>query len=210
VEPNFAREWSRYSRALRQRNAALKLGSATAPWDDELAPLAESLTQARQKVLAELAVPWAEALQGLDLPAVTLQFHRGWSVERSFAESLALNASRDRERGSTGMGPHRFDVLPKLAGRAAREVLSRGQQKLLGAAMALSIAALVADRSGATPTLLVDDPAAELDERHTAALLQQIRTLEGQLVFTSLSRDNHALGVPDRWFHVEHGEVNQL
>jgi len=64
VEPGFASAWSRYQRALLQRNAALKTGSAPVSiWDEELAREGETLTAARERVLTALlpywtAIPW--------------------------------------------------------------------------------------------------------------------------------------------------------
>ena len=210
VEHAFVDRWSSYARALRQRNAALKAGSDVAAWDAELVRLGEPLTESRARVLNELETDWRSTLQRLGAPEVTLHFFRGWSSERSLAESLSLNLPRDRERGATGNGPHRFDVPLRWNGRSARELLSRGQQKLLGAAMALAMSRFVTRQTGRLPTLLLDDPAAELDAVHTAALLQEIAALECQLLVTSLEPEELRLGRPDRVFHVEQGGVKQL
>jgi DNA replication and repair protein RecF len=117
---------------------------------------------------------------------------------------------RDLERGSTSQGAHRFDVQLRIEGRIAREVLSRGQQKLLGAALALAMARLAGSGGRRPPTLLLDDPAAELDRAHTDALVSEIRTLQGQLVITALHPEEARFGDPDRAFHVEHGRVTTL
>jgi DNA replication and repair protein RecF len=210
VEHAFVARWTDFTRALRQRNAALKAGSDTTVWDAELVRLGEPLTESRVRVLAELEHEWQQTLVRLEAPAVTLHFHRGWSSERSLSESLTLNLARDRERGMTGNGPHRFDVQLRWNGRGARDVLSRGQQKLLGAAMALAMGRFVARGTGRVATLLLDDPAAELDAFHTEALLREIAALECQLLVTSLNPGERRLGQPDSVFHVEHGEVKQL
>jgi len=65
----------------------------------------------------------------------------------------------------------------------------------------------VAEAAGRAPTLLLDDPAAELDRAHTEALLGAVASLGGQLVVTALHPADSALGPPDRVFHVEHNEV---
>jgi DNA replication and repair protein RecF len=144
VEPGFVPQWTEFNRVRRQRNATLRLGADTAPWDPQFAVLGEALTEARQRTLQALR-PLCDVLFArlVDIP-VSLHFHRGWQQHQSLAEALVTHASGDRERGSTGVGPHRFDVALRTDGRSAREVLSRGQQKLLGAAMALAVAQLVA------------------------------------------------------------------
>jgi DNA replication and repair protein RecF len=89
-------------------------------------------------------------------------------------------------------------------------VVSRGQQKLLGAAMALTMSRYLSDATGSTPALLLDDPAAELDEHHTGRLLNAVGGLGGQLIVTALRPKDTPLGVPDRVFHVEQGGVKRL
>ena len=91
-----------------------------------------------------------------------------------------------------------------------REVVSRGQQKLLGVAMAVAMARYIAQAAGRIPTLLLDDPAAELDTGRTEALLQTVLELKAQLVVTALHPQDRVLGVPDAVFHVEHGGVKRL
>jgi DNA replication and repair protein RecF len=206
VEPEFVRHWQGYSRALRQRNAALKSGADPSPWDGELVRLGELLTSSRQRLTEALQPYWRAALSDLDAVPASLGFFQGWTREQPLAAALMAHRVRDRERGSTSHGPHRFDVVLRLEGRPARDVVSRGQQKLLGAAMALTMARYVAAVAGQAPTLLLDDPAAELDRAHTEALLAAVARLQGQLVVTALRPEDTVLGTADQVFHVEHNE----
>src|SRR3977135_1229403 len=54
VEPQFVDTWVRYTRALKQRNAALKLHSEAGIWDPELARLGEVIAESRRRFLTEL------------------------------------------------------------------------------------------------------------------------------------------------------------
>ena len=56
-----------------------------------------------------------------------------------------------------------------------------------------------------TPTLLLDVPAAELDQDHLAAFIEQVRRLNCQLVITVLEPESDAFGRPNKVFHVEQG-----
>jgi DNA replication and repair protein RecF len=210
VEPQFVSAWQSYSRALKQRNAALKTGTDPGVWEHDLIRLGNLLTDARRRVVLQLQPHWIHVLSELDAVEASLEFYRGWSQDRSLEEALASHLAKDRERGLTSVGPHRFEILLRLTGRPAREVVSRGQQKLLGAAMALSMARCVAALAGRASTLLLDDPAAELDPAHTRRLLSAVGQLAGQLVVTALRPEDTALGVPDAVFHVEHGGVNRV
>jgi DNA replication and repair protein RecF len=210
VEPQFVGSWQFYMRSLKQRNAALKAGGDPRLWENDLIRHGKLLTSARQRVIAQLQPHWSAALQDLDAVEASLGFYQGWAQERSLEEALAAQLQKDRERGITSVGPHRFEILLRVAGRPAREVVSRGQQKLLGAAMALSMARYVAQMAGRASSLLLDDPAAELDPAHTQRLLAAVGSLGGQLVVTALRPDDSALGRSDAVFHVEQGGVKRV
>jgi DNA replication and repair protein RecF len=210
VEPGFVDRWQGYTRALKQRNAALQTGGDEKVWEGELIRLGESLTASRERLIQALQPHWTAVLRSLGAIDASLGFLQGWSRDLSLAESLEAQRPRDRERGMTSVGPHRFDIPLRSAGHAVREVVSRGQQKLLGMAMAIAMARYLAQASGRTPALLLDDPAAELDAEHTAALLQTVQALEAQLIVTALRPEESGLGVPDAVFHVEQGGVKRL
>jgi DNA replication and repair protein RecF len=210
VEPHFVRQWQGYMRALRQRNAALQTAADTVPWDGELVRFGEQLAQARARLIEALQPHWSTVLESLGTTPATLGFFQGWSRDISLEGSLQSHRTRDRERGVTGVGPHRFDVLLRVEGRPAREVVSRGQQKLLGIAMAVTMTRYLALTAGRPSTLLLDDPAAELDADRTDALLRTVGGLGAQLIVTSLQLNDTRLGTPDAVFHVEHGSVKRL
>jgi DNA replication and repair protein RecF len=210
VEPNFVTHWQGYNRALRQRNAALKSNADATLWDSELIRLGEAITASRAKLIQALQPIWLAALRDLNAVPAVMGFFAGWSRDRTLRETLSAHLSRDRERGSTSYGPHRFDVVLRVEAHPARDLVSRGQQKLLGAAMALTMSRYIHEVTGTVPVLLLDDPAAELDRAHTESMLAAVGTLGGQLVVTSLRAEETPLGVPDRVFHVEQGGVKRL
>ena len=210
VEPRFADWWLRFARAIRQRNAALRAsGGVTRPWDVEVATLGEKISEARRAVLEQMGPFWREVTAGLDCPPAELQHFRGWGAQHSLAQALEAARDRDLARGLTHAGPHRADVLIRVSGKPAREVLSRGQQKLMAVALTLAQLRFLKEASGTTPTLLLDDPAAELDSAHLGHFVGQIAPLGCQLVITSLQPETPAFGAPDRVFHVEQGRVGR-
>ena len=109
---------------------------------------------------------WHEVLAALTGLPVELHYVRGWAADLTLASALEISRARDAARGLTHAGPHRADISLRIHGRPAREVLSRGQQKLVAVAMTLAQLQLLQDRAQTTPTLLLDDPAAELDGVH--------------------------------------------
>jgi len=211
VEPTFVDTWSRYQKALRQRNSALRAAPEQASaWDPELIRWGESLAESRCTVIERLQPFWRETVRNLTGLEIELLYSRGWSREASLAEALRQGRLRDEARGMTHSGPHRADIHLRLDGAPVREVASRGQHKLVAAALVLAQLRMLREAFTTTPTLLLDDPAAELDRDRLALFIEEVLRLKTQLVITSLSPDTDLFGAPDRVFHVEQGRVGPV
>jgi len=215
VEPTFIDHWRRYQRALRQRNAGLKAEQPDALvriWDKELIEAGEEIASLRERYLGTLRQHVRAVAERLLGSPVDLTLSRGWSLERSLMDAVSETWSRDRARGLTHCGPHRADLVVRFEGSLAKDRVSRGQQKLVAAALLLGQLHCDASLGSELAGLLVDDPAAELDENHLKRLLAEVLGLPAQLVVTALDPRNPALrDLPDgHRFHVEHGSVTRL
>ena len=211
VEPHFVNVWLRYTRVLKQRNAALKTQAETvAVWDAELARLGETITESRRRLLDRLQPYWQRAVSALSGLEVELHYQRGWSQDHTLAEALAASRAGDELRRQTHAGPHRADVAVRLHGRPARDVLSRGQQKLVAVAMTVAQLRLLQDATQMTPTLLLDDPAAELDGERLQRFIDEVSSLRCQLVVTSLYAESRLFGTPESTFRIDAGRVQPI
>jgi DNA replication and repair protein RecF len=215
VEPAFVEPWRRYQRALRQRNAALRAGhreQAVRAWDDDLVTAGRWVAERRRAYVAALA-PHVENLSARLLgESVEIRLQSGWREGLSLEEALEGSWSRDKERAQTLVGPHRADLGIRIGGHPVRGRISRGQQKLLAAALLLAQLRCDAEQGADVAVLLVDDPAAELDATNLERLLQVVRELPAQLFITALDGTQGALDSlrSGRRFHVEHGELTAL
>ena len=213
VEHAFVEHWQRYQQTLRQRNASLKAGQgreAVAAWDAELVRYGELITLARRRYVAQLAPVasgLARRLLGLEL---NLTYRTGWSADLDLRAALDGSFAREQELGATQVGPHRADLAIRLDGMGVRERVSRGQQKLLAAALLLAQIALFPQDSPTRPVLLLDDPAAELDRERLRALLDEVRAQALQLVVTTLQAGGEewaVFGPPGGRFEIDGGVV---
>jgi DNA replication and repair protein RecF len=214
VEQTFYPAWLRYQRALRQRNQALRTTNTPAQasvWDAELVQQANILDGARRRYLAAQG----EVLPGImhslfDQAAVSIDFQQGWPEDQTLAATLRQGLERDREQGYTQAGPHRADLKIHLQGWQARARASRGEQKMISAALLLAQAELLRRHQQRRPILLIDDLAAELDLRSRERLFNAIHTLGAQS-FLSFLEPGQIPAVPGKcaMFHVEHGRVRR-
>lgn len=209
VEHRYHQLYKRYTRALNQRNAAIKNRSDNiSVWDRELSESGERLNAMRIHYLEQLnAFVAKESSDLLPQHTVELEWRQGWDKNRTFAEALELQFKSDAEKGYTQVGPHRADLIVRLDGQKAINVASRGQQKLI--VMALKLAQMTTMKAlvSESPILLLDDLGAELDSDNLFIVLTRLKQLSVQTFITSTDKrafDDVAL---DKLFHVEHGAL---
>lgn len=210
VEPAFWPAWRRFQRALRQRNQTLRQAlpdAAVAAFEPELAAAATAVDGLRRAHLEAIA-PRARALIGelLETGEWAFDLAAGWAAGRDYAGLLAAHRERDRRMGTSVEGPHRAELRIRAGGIPARQRVSRGQQKLLIAALLLAQAEAIQAATGAAPILLVDDLAAELAPAFLARFVQVLERYPGQLFVTAFEAPPRATAAaPAAAFHVEHG-----
>jgi DNA replication and repair protein RecF len=209
VEHEFVGYWQRYHHVLRQRNAALKSkqGSMISVWDGDLVRYGELVTDARERYVRALAQQSAPIGASLLAQELTLSYRTGWPKDQGFAEALANSFKADQEFGVTQVGPHRAELGIRLEGLAVKDRISRGQQKLLAAALLIAQINLFPDGAPIRPTLLLDDPAAELDDERLAKLILEVSAHAVQLIVTTLHGEFAAFGDPGKRFAISGGVV---
>jgi DNA replication and repair protein RecF len=210
VEQSFVGHWQRYQQVLKQRNAALKARQPRAVvsvWDSDLVRSGELLGSARSRYLSLLSPP-AELigrnLLGMEL---SLSYRNGWLKGQGMAEALQQSWNHDCEMGATQVGPHRAELGIRLDGMPVRDRISRGQQKLLAAALLIAQIKLFPEGSPVQPTLLLDDPAAELDDERLANLIGEVSTQAVQLIVTTLHGEFRAFGEPGKRYQMRGGQI---
>jgi DNA replication and repair protein RecF len=212
VEQAFLEAWQQYRRALQQRNAALKQYSMEAAWawDSALLPAGLLVDQCRRQLVSQMLGPVQRAGLALLDAEIDLRYRSGWAEGTDFGSALIAARDRDQQMSSTTVGPHRADLVVTVRERRARDTVSRGQEKLVVAALTLGQIEVVCEALGRPVILLVDEPGADLDRKHLAKLVSAIAAAPLQAFVTSLEPDLLAIPQSGRLFHVEQGTVRAL
>jgi DNA replication and repair protein RecF len=209
VEHGYRDVSERYHRTLQQRNAALRnRGVDSAVWDRELAEMGKQLNDIRERYLDTL-LPNILDVCSRFLPDAELKFEwrRGWKAGADLEKILKDARHGDETRGYTSTGPHRADLAIRINGEVAERVVSRGQQKMLMAAMKIAQARLTMNSTGKDTVMLVDDLPAELDSNNRERLLQELKESGLQIYVTGVEKGLFQGDLVERMFHVEHGRI---
>jgi DNA replication and repair protein RecF len=183
-----------YAQALAQRNALIsqiRSGRASAAsltgWDRQLAEHGTRLMADRLVAVEAVSQLFRELAVALGLGEGAALRYRPRSratTADELATELAGNLQSDLERGFTGHGPHRDDLVLTHHGLDLRSYGSQGQQRLALLALLLAERDAISARRDAAPLMLLDDVMSELDSVRRGALAQLLRT-GGQAVITT-------------------------
>lgn len=214
VEPSLLPSWRRYNRALKQRNAALRLGdgSSAQAWVAQLAIEGERIDSARQRFMLGMqrCITDAVSLLAPALTGVELKLRSGWMAGISLEEFMLGNEARDLKLGFTAGGPHRADLQIEWDAKLFRDVASRGQAKALSLSLMIAQATWYHGLRGVWPVLLFDDVGSELDAIHQTRLREWISQSNAQTWLSGVDRDSPLLPAKGARFHVEQGKITRL
>lgn len=196
---------SRYRQALDQKRELLARGGQDlAPWNEVLAQAAAELIRLRRDYVEELRRHLEEvlAVSELELPSIRIRYRPSPAVGGEGAEATleAIERSRSREldRRTPLVGPHRDELEIAWGDHAARRVASAGESKLVGLAITAARARLL-ETAGRRPLLLLDDLDAELDSRRLAAVWSFFTPFRQLFVTSSREAAWDDLEADSRW-----------
>jgi len=195
-----------YTRALAERNALLKQGGAAAgsleAFERVLAPAAAALIARRRDGLHALGgamvKSYGQLCDGTEAAALVYEPDFEAPDEEALRARWAAGRARDLALRTTLAGPHRDDFALKVAGQAAKDFGSEGQQRSLVLALRLAQAAWFHAKSGVRPVLLADDVLGELDPVRRGKFWATIDP-ESQILATGTSRPEADLGAWQVW-----------
>lgn len=198
VSPRYYEELLRYSRAVAQRNAALRQAQIRGEkadidmWDMQIASGAAYLVKKRFEAAArmnELLKETEKALTG-GKEALSIRYLASGGAEEPpteswYLEKLAEGRGEDERLCRTSVGPHRDDLLFELDGWDISRFGSQGQQRTAVLAMKLAEAEFIRRETEEYPVLLLDDMGSELDRQRREALFAWIRAGKVQTLVTA-------------------------
>jgi len=221
LDSSHARRVIDYEKAMRSRNRLLAAGAADSHWfeaiEAQMAELGTAIAAARREIMRCLGAATKPLLYKGGFPQAVLavdgllenrlQQQAAIDVEGFFYHYLRENREKDRLAGRSLEGPHRSDLLVfHKEKNMPAGLCSTGEQKALLTGLILSHAHLVAELTGMTPILLLDEIAAHLDEGRREALFAILEDLQAQAFMTGTDKTLFAaLKERAEFFHVKDG-----
>lgn len=208
--PGFKALSAKYRRTLAQRNALLKIDPAKArgqlfAWNIRLAELAAQIVAARRELINDINKSIAKTYGAIAnrRSRVKLVYEsdiKDDNYSSRLLSKLEASAHKDFERGFTGHGPHREDIIVWLNSQVAAAGASRGEMRSLLLALKIFELGLVGKARGQKPIFLLDDVFSELDVKRRRHLVEHldgyqtiITTTDADTVLEYFSKKAHLL-----------------
>jgi DNA replication and repair protein RecF len=223
IDSEHSARVSALDRSLRSRNRLLEVRNYDDHWCDaierETAELAVAVAAMRGQTVTKLAAMLRARGETSAFPSAQIMLD-GWmenalvsepatSVEDRYREILRSSRARDAIAGRTLDGPHLTDLQVIYAPKnmPARDA-STGEQKALLIGLVLAHASLVAEMTGITPLLLLDEVVAHLDPARRTALFDELAGLGAQVWMTGADPAAFAgIGTSGEVFGVDSGQI---
>ena len=225
IDSEHSARVSALERSLRSRNRLLEVRNYDDHWCDaierETAELAAAVAAARSQTAAKLSAMLRARGAQSSFPSAEIMLD-GWmenalmseaaiAIEDRYRQILRESRARDAIAGRTLDGPHLTDLQVVYAPKnmPARDA-STGEQKALLIGLVLAHASLVAEMTGITPLLLLDEVVAHLDPGRRVALFDELSKLGAQVWMTGADPASFdALGTSSEIFEVQSGEISR-
>jgi DNA replication and repair protein RecF len=225
IDSGHSSRVSALDRSLRSRNRLLEERNTDPHWLDaverETAELAVAVAAMRGQTVTRLAAALRARGEASAFPSALIMLD-GWmenallsepatTVEDRYRQILRDGRPRDAAAGRTLDGPHLTDLQVIYAPKnMPAHDASTGEQKALLIGLVLAHAGLVAEMTGITPLLLLDEVVAHLDPNRRAALFDELSKLGAQIWMTGADPAAFAeVGGSGEIFNVENGRVSR-
>jgi len=185
---DYVKTLKKYSRVLKQRNAALLLvkeNKSTVTvlkhWDEQLVYAGAKLWLMRVDLITQFKNNVASMIQRYDS---SIRFEMVYFDEAPREETYrkqvrdALNT--DLALGRTTVGPHRDEMLFIWDKRDLRNLGSQGEHKLALVLLKLAEMCFIRDNTGSYPILLLDDLFSKLDFERSQKIVSLLQSLENK------------------------------
>jgi len=219
VEHNYQNTWNDFYRLLKQRNAYLRSnqqGVKTSELDVWNAPYEAASVEVDRlrSAIAKKALPYItrilDTLSFEYAKDLNISYYSGYTGNLS--DKLSESLAKDLQTGNTQYGPHKGDLKLKIGKYLAKDILSRGQKKILVNSLYLAQTEILKEITLKDSLFIIDDFTSELDESNQQALVLALKEQKDvQIILSCLHSDMLKPLIKGynnvNMFHVEQGRV---
>jgi DNA replication and repair protein RecF len=213
ADPLYLHHLSRYYKAMKQRNCALRTQelNTLSVWEQIMLPSALYLIEKRRELSMHLLDPAMDWLSILSDRKDVLELHyQAALIKKDSSNDLLAKWKKSRYKDmllkATSIGPHRDDLLFLLSGKPAKNFSSEGQKRSLIYAVKLAQWSWLYNKIGYSPLLCIDDFGMQLDPQRQANLIACFGKFK-QIFICSANAIKNTLQDTSQSFWIDRGSI---
>ena len=193
LSPVYYGDLKEYHRALKQRNALLKLLQRDKTqtdnldiWDQQLSKHGSKIMRTREAFINKISDAAAGIHKNITSGEENLKIIYNPNIQEDYLEEMSKSHMRDISQGSTSRGVHKDDIKFTINDIPVRSFGSQGQQRTAALSAKLAEIEIIKQSTGESPILLLDDVLSELDVHRQRFLLEEIIDLQTIITCTGI------------------------
>lgn len=190
TDPLYVHHLMRYHKAMKHRNALLKVRSecSIGSWEQMMGESSRYLMEKREALIETLRPKVQIYAKDLSFGEDLFDLHYAPSISLKKIDQIEELFQKQRAKelilGNTMIGPHRDDLLITYKNLDAKSFASEGQKRTCIAALKMAEWEFLQEKTETTPLFAIDDFGIHLDPKRTEVLQEKLSSL-GQVLLTT-------------------------
>lgn len=164
----------KYTTAIKQRNAALKIGKGYELWEKNISEMAETVWIKREEYIKRLN-KGMEKINSRNKTGLKTKIEENIPLDKT-SETALENIIKNREKdvffNKTSVGPHTDKIEYVINGKSVKTMASQGEKNMFFSIIKKAESNIIKKDTNKEPIVLLDDIFSKLDKKNTDLILE--------------------------------------
>jgi len=164
----------KYTTAIKQRNAALKIGKGYELWEKNISEMAETVWIKREEYIKRLN-KGMEKINSRNKTGLKTEIEENIPLDKT-SETALENIIKNREKdvlfNKTSVGPHTDKIEYVINGKSVKTMASQGEKNMFFSIIKKAESNIIKKDTNKEPIVLLDDIFSKLDKKNTDLILE--------------------------------------
>ena len=174
IDTEYLSVLKKYTTAIKQRNAALKIGKGYELWEKNISEMAETVWIKREEYIKRLN-KGMEKINSRNKTGLKTEIEENIPLDKT-SETALENIIKNREKdvlfNKTSVGPHTDKIEYVINGKSVKTMASQGEKNMFFSIIKKAESNIIKKDTNKEPIVLLDDIFSKLDKKNTDLILE--------------------------------------
>ncbi len=174
IDTEYLSVLKKYTTAIKQRNAALKIGKGYELWEKNISEMAETVWIKREEYIKRLN-KGMEKINSRNKTGLKTEIEENIPLDKT-SETALKNIIKNREKdvlyNKTSVGPHTDKIEYVINGKSVKTMASQGEKNMFFSIIKKAESNIIKKDTNKEPIVLLDDIFSKLDKKNTDLILE--------------------------------------